>query len=619
MDDIIEFINDITNDYYKKAIIENSTLEIKRIEALEYINENGVQQGYGIQALSKEYKTVLTQYDNLDNTDKTFELGSKIVKRSNITKEQLLEIKPDQLVLFYEMLIKAEKSVLENDIKLYIARNLHQFTPLISDMQSEQNTKVEEAFYDFISIIRDNKSQIDYLNFIQKKKNDKKITSYQGHTTEELLQLMLDKQKVMDEEKLLNTKTDLSIFVDKFISFKKYTDKRGKASKRSIQLFIDFVKGNGKEYKTKNISELTIDDMLEFEQLLIEIKIRTKAKIFNNVTLFDLVEMRLEDGTARMSEETVNGIESYIKDFWLYIAKHHKNAQIDRDLISILNCKSALREKKEDNNETTAYLRSFAISEINIFIEKVYSIKKLKKILLSSPRNFWLFILGLLTGMRHEESLLINIDDIKMQIKDDKKYYYIYLNEDQKYQHLKNRNAHRNIPITDLLISLGFLDYVKKRKNSGYDSLFYFTKTGASASNAFYQRHLQALFPDVIFNNENKNKGLIESYIQYRSLRKNFSNFLFEETLTKSDTDENKHRLMGHTMGGQKGRYLGRLEPFKAFNIMNAIDFENEINFNIIKETTSNFYSNTTDLDWISEEFKWNKNSKVKPKRGRKV
>ena len=176
MIDIIEYIHNLCDEYYKQAIVENSSLEIKRVEELEYINENGIQQGYSIQALAKEYKIITIQYDNLDNQQRTVELGSTIVKRSNITKEQLLDIAPNQLTSFYEMLIKAEKAVLENDIKLYISRNLYQFSTLVTDLSQDQTSKIEEAFYSLLKIIRDNDPQIDYLSFIQNKKEETTFT-----------------------------------------------------------------------------------------------------------------------------------------------------------------------------------------------------------------------------------------------------------------------------------------------------------------------------------------------------------------------------------------------------------------------------------------------------------
>lgn len=618
MIDIIEYINDLCDEYYQQAIIENSSLEIKRVQELEYINENGVQQGYSIQALAKEYKIIVTQYDNLDNTQKTIDIGSTVVKRSNITKEQLLEIRPNQLISFYEMLIKAEKAVLENDIKLYISRNLHQFISLISDMAQDQFSKVEEAYYETLKIIRENEPKIDYLNFIHKKKKEI-VNAFGGMSKDELYNQIIQQLQTREKDKVLNTATNLNTLVDSFVNFKKYTAKREKSARRSIKLFTDFIEGNGAEYKAKTIEELTVEDMLEFEQLLIELKVRNKSKKFDNLTLFDLVKMRKEDKSARIGAETIDGIEIYIKDFWSFIAKHKKNIKIEKNLITVLRCKSAVEEIMEENEESVAHIRSFTMKELNTFLVDTYSLKELKKILISQPRNFWLFILGLLTGMRHEEALLINLNDIKMQIKDNKKYYYIYLNEDQTYQHLKNQSSHRNIPITELLISLGFLDYVNKRKKKGHTTLFHFTKTGATASNAFFQRHLSKLFPDFVLNDKNKDMGVIDSYIQFRSLRKNFSNFLFEEDRTSFDTVANKEKTMGHYVGGEKGRYMGRLEPFKAFTTLNAFPFEENINFNIVRETTSDFYDNVTELDWIEEEYKWNSVSKIKAKKGRRV
>ena len=618
MIDIIQYINNLCYDYYEHAIVENSSLEVKRVKELEYINENGIQQGYSIQALAKEYKTVVTQYDYLEDTQKTVEIGTRILKRSEITKEQLLEIRPDQLVIFYEMLIKAEKTILENDIKLYVSRNLHQFIPLVTDMSQDNFSKIEESYYTLLQIIRDNEPQIDYLNFIQKMK--KETSSNLGLISkEEIISELIQELKTKEEDKVLNTALNLHILIENFINFKKYNDKRAKAAFRSIKLFTDFVEGNGAEYKRKTLEELTTTNMIEFEELLIEIKIRTRAKIFDNLTLFELVKIRKEDNSSRIGSDTIEGIEGYIKDFWNYLFKHEQSIKIDKDLITVLHCKNALLNIMQDKEETEASLRSFTIKELNSFLLDTYNKVDLKRILLSQPRNFWLFILGIVTGMRHEESLLIALDDINMQIKNDKKYYYIYLNKDKPYQHLKNRNAHRNIPITDFLISLGFLDYIHKRKMNNHTTLFHFTKTGATASNAFFKRHLEKLFPDSVLNIKNKNMGTIDSYIQFRSLRKNFSNFLFEEQRTSFDTVENKEKIMGHKVEGEKSRYMGRLEPYKAFNILNSIEFEESLNFTIIKETTHDFYEERTELEWLEEEYNWNNVSKVKPKKGRRV
>lgn len=48
VEDIISYVYKICEEYKNNAIIENSSLEMKRIEALTYTNENGIQQGYSI-------------------------------------------------------------------------------------------------------------------------------------------------------------------------------------------------------------------------------------------------------------------------------------------------------------------------------------------------------------------------------------------------------------------------------------------------------------------------------------------------------------------------------------------------------------------------------------------
>ena len=619
VDEIIDYINEMCMDYSKNAIKENSSLETKRIESLEYVNENGVQNGYSIQAISKEYKEVITQYNNLSNTSKTIDIGSRIVKRSNITKEQILEIPPAQIVTFYEMLIKAEKKVLENDMKLYISRNLHQFISLVSDLTKDDDYKSEEALYNYFGVIRENPLQIDYLNFIKKKsvRQDDDISI----DKDKLLSDIMSQIKTKEEDKVLETSLNINSLATKFVEFKKLTDKREKAALKATSLFADFLRGNGEEYKAINISDLTEPDILKFEELLIEMMPKTKAKDLVDLTLFELVVKRKSENKARVASNTIKTTENYIKSFWRYLSKYHKNLNLDQDLMSALHAEALLKEKMEDSNEENAKLRAFSIEEINEFIAHAYSKDKFKKIIVSSPRNFYLFVFALFCGNRQEEPLLAHINDLKVQEKDGKKYYYLYLNTNQKYQHLKGPNAHRNIPISDLLIELGFLNYVNLRHKRGCETIFDFPKSAGTSASAFFKRNFQKLFPKVCDTRDNRNAMILDNYIQFRSFRKNFSNFLFEENRSEFDTEKNKERLIGHD-NGTTGRYLGRLEPYKAYQIMNAIDYEKELDLDDLKESIKSHYGKIlTDLDWLKQKSpeEWKMVSKVKAKRGRRI
>lgn len=619
IDDILKYIDELCFDYSKNAIKENSSLETKRIESLEYVNENGLQNGYSIQALAKEYKEVISQYSNLSNKQKTIDIGTRILNRSNITKEQILEIHPDQIITFYEMLIKAEKKVLENDIKLYISRNLHQFISLISDLSKDENYKTEEALYGFLGVIRDNELQIDYIKFISKNKQTQNIS--QTINKDEIISDIFEEMKNIDQKKLLETSSNLEILRDKFIKYKKLSKKREKAANNAINLFIDFMKGNGKEYKTLKLSDLKEEDITTFESLLIEITPRTRSKKLINLNLFELIEIRLAEGKARLAPNTMKVTESYIKDFWLYLTVHQKHLNFDIDLITVLQATKYLNEKMDEKGEETPQIRAFSTEEINKFIDYRYNNKDLKKTLITSPRNFYLFAFALFCGNRLEEPLLTSIDDLKVQIKDGKKYYYLYLNTNKSYQHLKGPNAHRNIPISDLMIDLGFLNYVNLRHKRGCETIFDFPKSGGTSINAFFRRAFQNIFPEACDTREKRDLNKLENFIQFRSLRKNFSNFLFEENRTEFDTEKNKERLMGHD-NATTGKYLGRLEPFKAFHIVNSINFENDINLKEVKETIKNHYGEILrDLDWLEQKSpeEWKIVSRVKAKKGRKV
>lgn len=139
-------INQLTDilckNYEKEAKIEYSDLEKLRIQSLEYFDENGSQEGHTIQPLSKKWKELDKQYHNMTDTQESIRIGSEIFKRSKIPNEKLLEIPSEKIIDFYEQLIKAEKRVLENDIKLYIQRNMYLFKNI-----APTRTEIQEQKY----------------------------------------------------------------------------------------------------------------------------------------------------------------------------------------------------------------------------------------------------------------------------------------------------------------------------------------------------------------------------------------------------------------------------------------------------------------------------------------
>lgn len=617
VEDIISYVYKICEEYKNNAIIENSSLEMKRIEALTYTNENGIQQGYSIQAISRKYKQIVDQYDNLDNNpEKTFELGNEILKRSQITREQLMEIKPDQMLIFHEMLIKAEKAILENDIKLYISRNFSQFASLVLNPTESLEQKIEQAYYEYLELIRENDLQADYIKFIKSKKAVPVATKQTEHTIESILAEL----KKQDKEAAKQVAADIEILIQKFLDYKGYKEKKRNECYRSIQLLKSFMLGNGANFKPKDLTDLTSDDFVALEELLINLPPITKAEKFQNKSIFELVDLRKRENLAKMAVNTLDMKENHIKQFWKYLCKHHKNLGLDLDLKDLLSCALKSKHDKYLNNEEDPLLRAFTQMEINSFIENAYEETKLKRTLLNSPRNFYLFVLSYLCGLRQEEGLLISMKDIKVYEKNGKRYFYFYLNENEKYQHLKNPNSHRNIPITDLMIDLGLLNYIDIRHKKGAETLFDFPKTGGTAARTFFSRAFKELFPNVVDTRANRDSRLLDNYVQFRSFRKNFSEKLFSQNRNEFDTPQNKNRLIGHD-NAIESVYLGRGNPMELYHVLNDINY-GEINFVDVKDTIKDYFKGIkTDLPWLKEgdHEEWKLVSRVKPKSGRKV
>ena len=80
---------------------------------------------------------------------------------------------------------------------------------------------------------------------------------------------------------------------------------------------------------------------------------------------------------------------------------------------------------------------------------------------------YWSFLIGILSGMRTNEILQMNIVDI---IQDDKVWMFRVDEENEK--RVKTENSIRNVPIHPQLVSLGFLKYLEILKTKGVDRVF---------------------------------------------------------------------------------------------------------------------------------------------------
>lgn len=624
--EVSEFIDGVCDDYMRVALAEGTLLEDKRVSELGYTDEEGSKHlGYNLQALSVEYKSVVEQINTLDNSSKSKKrsklLAHRIMKRTNISFQQVLEQVPaDSLNFFYEKLIKNERRVLENDILRYFQRNLHEVRPIVENPHDEPDRQAIDAFYTYLRLVTREPLQKDYFDLIKKnavKKTNSGFFESDREKSKDFVLKVAEELKKLDAEKVKEVSLDISALIDGYVSFKKSTDRIQKRQRNSLQFLSDYLKGDGEAYEPKTISEVTLKDVQKLCELLVNSTHKGTAAT-KDMNLFQLVDYRKRSNAKRYATNTVSHIETDIKDFWKYLCKY-KMENLNRDLFDGFNLISDIKYAKEDHNEEDRLIRRFSEKELQIFIDKVYEAKNLKKNLLDQPRNVYCFFFGFMLGLRISEFLYIRTSDINVQEKDGQRVYYIYLNADVPPQRLKNKNAHRNIPIPETLIDLGFLNYVALRKKRGKEWLWDYPTSGSNSTSSYIERYIGRLFPECV---KKMNSESEENYLQFRSLRKNFANYLanLEEKISgDSNYGPNFKRLIGHEEGTSTGRYLGRLSPIIGKNILDSLG-DYGLDLSRLKNDINNHYREIQrDLMDLKDNDEHARVSKVKAHRRRAV
>ncbi|SVE13263.1 uncharacterized protein METZ01_LOCUS466117, partial [marine metagenome] len=80
---------------------------------------------------------------------------------------------------------------------------------------------------------------------------------------------------------------------------------------------------------------------------------------------------------------------------------------------------------------------------------------------------YWSFLIGILSGMRTNETSQLLIEDIVKE----GNVWMISIDETEG-KRVKTSSSIRKVPVHPTLISLGFIDYVKTIKSKGFDRIF---------------------------------------------------------------------------------------------------------------------------------------------------
>ncbi|MCT7468697.1 site-specific integrase [Aliarcobacter cryaerophilus] len=173
---------------------------------------------------------------------------------------------------------------------------------------------------------------------------------------------------------------------------------------------------------------------------------------------------------------------------------------------------------------------------------------------------------------------------------------------------LKNKNAHRNVPIPRLILDLGFLNYLELRRKRGLTKLFDIPKSGENAITGYFAR---------IFK---KFLNLEGSKVCFHSFRQTFITKINELAEAEEELNTNLKRIYGHSEGTTTNIYLGRINPKKGVAILNKSISEDSLNYKNLIDIMNKYYNNKIikSLD-IDSSFAYNTASLVKPRTTRKI
>lgn len=158
--------------------------------------------------------------------------------------------------------------------------------------------------------------------------------------------------------------------------------------------------------------------------------------------------------------------------------------------------------------------------------------------------KYWIPLLGLFTGMRLGEIVQLTVTDIKQE----NGLPYIDVNKEEEDKRLKTESSARYVPIHPVLVSLGFLDYVRdfQKGKKGGGRLFPEIEPGADG---YYSNNFSKYFARYL-----DKVGLTSRKLTFHSFRHNLMNSLRNACVG----DMLVKVVVGHTDDSPTARYGSR-------------------------------------------------------------
>lgn len=259
------------------------------------------------------------------------------------------------------------------------------------------------------------------------------------------------------------------------------------------------------------IDQITDEHVVQFREAVQQLPARLPPKI-QKLPLPQILEMAKAGQFEGKGLITANTVRKQIT------ALHSIFAAMIKDKVVSYNPASGKMPKKNKSKR-----RPFRLDELNaLFHSPLYAADYTRQPEQDKTARYWLPLIGLFTGARASEIGQALVTDIV----EDEGFWYLNINDYSDDKSVKEVVSKRKVPLHNILIKCGLVEYVNQVRKSGQDKVF----TGTSDFSAWFGKYCDTL-------------GLEDPLTVFHSFRHSFV-----EQCREAEIDlEIRNMLVGHT------------------------------------------------------------------------
>jgi integrase len=190
---------------------------------------------------------------------------------------------------------------------------------------------------------------------------------------------------------------------------------------------------------------------------------RNKIRMFRDKPINEVIKINKKRNGETLSITTVNHHIQHLSTFFNWMRRNWDVQINPMEGIKFRQSKSRQEERERFTEEDLQ-----KIFDPGNYLTEIKRRKRNSKVIVGC---YWIPIILLFTGCRINEICQLHIDDIK-KFKGKGNLWYIDINDDTDDKRLKNKSSKRQIPVHQVLVDLGFIEYWEKLKKKSEKRVF---------------------------------------------------------------------------------------------------------------------------------------------------